>query len=217
MKKKEERKKWKGLKNGFLLMGFIALLIASKQTVRAEEINWLKAAEIAKRYVSLPQDTGMKAKEKGRKNKTGSPYYIYNDARGQGFVIVSGDDQMGEVLGYSKEGSLDTLNANPCVKLLLSGYRQTFEVLKEGKVKVQSHTRTGLYSKTVAPMMKSKWGQSYPFNAKTGYYYSGCVATAVAQMMYYHQWPAQGQGKNEDVVTYYQTKKSADFSQSHYD
>mgnify|MGYP002658119318 FL=1 len=217
MKKKEERKKWKGLKNGFLLMGFIALLIASSQTVRAEEINWQKAAEIAKRYVTLPQDDGMKAKEKGRKNKTGSPYYIYNDARGKGFVIVSGDDQMGEVLGYSKEGSLDTLNANPCVKLLLSGYRQTFEVLKEGKVKVQSHTRTGLYSKTVAPMLKSKWGQSYPFNAKTGYDYSGCVATAVAQMMYYHQWPAQGQGKNEYVVTYYQTKKSADFSQSHYD
>lgn len=217
MKKNEERRKWKGLKNGFLLVGFIALLIASSQTVRAEEINWLKAAEIAKRYVTLPQDTGMKAKEKGRKNKTGSPYYIYNDARGQGFVIVSGDDQMGEVLGYSKEGSLDTLNANPCVKLLLSGYRQTFEVLKEGKVKVQSHTRTGLYSKTVAPMLKSKWGQSYPFNAKTGYDYSGCVATAVAQMMYYHQWPAQGQGKNEYVVTYYQAKKSADFSQSHYD
>ena len=36
----------------------------------------------------------MKAKEKSRKNKTGSPYYIYNDARGLGFVIVSGDDQM---------------------------------------------------------------------------------------------------------------------------
>lgn len=67
MKKKEERKKWKGLKNGFLLMGFIALLIASKQTVRAEEINWLKAAEIAKRYVSLPQDTGMKQRRRAGK------------------------------------------------------------------------------------------------------------------------------------------------------
>ncbi len=31
-------------------------------------------------------------------------------------------------------------------------------------------------------MLKSKWGQSYPFNAKTGYDYSGCVATAVAQI-----------------------------------
>lgn len=217
MKQKKERKKWKGLKTRYLLMGIVALMIASSQTVCAEEINWQKATEIAKRYVTLPQDDGMKAKENGRKNKAGIPYYIYNDARGQGFVIVSGDDQMGEVLGYSREGCLDTLNVNPCVKLLLSGYRQTFEVLKEGKVKVLSKPRTGLYSKTVAPMLKSKWGQSYPFNAKTGYDYSGCVATAVAQMMYYHQWPAKGQGKNEYVVTYYQTKKSADFSQSHYD
>ena len=217
MKQKKERKKWKGLKTRYLLMGIVALMIASSQTVRSEEINWQKATEIAKRYVTLPQDDGMKAKENGRKNKAGIPYYIYNDARGQGFVIVSGDDQMGEVLGYSREGCLDTLNANPCVKLLLSGYRQTFEVLKAGKVKALSKPRTGLYSKTVAPMLKSKWGQSYPFNAKTGYDYSGCVATAVAQMMYYHQWPAQGQGKNEYVVTYYQTKKSADFSQSHYD
>ena len=39
MKQKKERKKWKGLKNGFLLVGFIALLIASSQTVRAEEIS----------------------------------------------------------------------------------------------------------------------------------------------------------------------------------
>ena len=83
MKKKKERKKWKGLKTSLLLVGFLALLIASSQTVRAEEINWQKAAEIAKRYVTLPQDDGMKAKEKGRKNKTGSPYYIYNDARGR--------------------------------------------------------------------------------------------------------------------------------------
>ena len=66
-------------------------------------------------------------------------------------------------------------------------------------------------------MLKSKWGQSHPFNAQTGYPYSGCVATAVAQMMYYYQWPAQGSGKNEYRVTYYNTMKSADFSQSRYD
>lgn len=92
MKKKKERKEWKGLKTGNLLMGFVALLMTCSQTVHAEEINWQKAEEIAKRYVTLPQNDGMKAKGKGRKNKAGTPYYIYNDAHGQGFVIVSGDD-----------------------------------------------------------------------------------------------------------------------------
>ena len=101
MKQKKERKKWKGLKTRYLLMGIVALMIASSQTVCAEEINWQKATEIAKRYVTLPQDDGMKAKENGRKNKAGIPYYIYNDARGQGFVIVSGDSSSFEVPLYS--------------------------------------------------------------------------------------------------------------------
>ncbi len=145
------------------------------------------------------------------------PYYIYNDAQGKGFVVVAGDEDMGDVLAYSTEGTLDTLQANPGVKLLLEAYRQTYDVLKEGRVMVQRKARSGLFSKTVSPLLKSKWGQSHPFNAQTGYPYSGCVATAVAQMMYYYQWPAQGSGKNEYRVTYYNTMKSADFSQSHYD
>ena len=136
---------------------------------------------------------------------------------GKGFVVVAGDDDMGDVLAYSTEGTLDTLQANPGVKLLLEAYRQTYDVLKEGRVMVQRKARSGLFSKTVSPLLKSKWGQSHPFNAQTGYPYSGCVATAVAQMMYYYQWPAQGSGKNEYRVTYYNTMKSADFSQSHYD
>ncbi|MBF1435468.1 MAG: thiol protease/hemagglutinin PrtT [Prevotella micans] len=193
------------------------MLVAVSPTAHGKDINPQKAAQIAKRYVTLSHSNSAKAQTRGINRTTETPYYIFNDARGRGFVIVSGDDEMGEVLAYSTERTLDTLNANPCVKLLLEGYRQTFEVLKEGKVIVQGSTRTGQFSQTVSPLLKSKWGQSHPFNAKTGYPYSGCVATAVAQMMYYYQWPAQGRGKNEYNVTYYNTKKSADFSQSHYD
>ena len=39
MKKKEERKKWKGLKMGNLFVGFVALMMTCSQTVHAEEIN----------------------------------------------------------------------------------------------------------------------------------------------------------------------------------
>ena len=193
------------------------MLVAVSLTAHGKDINPQKAAQIAKRYVTLSHNNSAKAQTRGINRTTEAPYYIFNDARGRGFVIVSGDDEMGEVLAYSTERTLDTLNANPCVKLLLEGYRQTFEVLKEGKVIVQGSPRAGQFSQTVSPLLKSKWGQSHPFNAKTGYPYSGCVATAVAQMMYYYQWPAQGRGKNEYNVTYYNTKKSADFSQSHYD
>ena len=219
MKQNTETMERKGYRHhAVAVLSVIAgMLVAVSLTAHGKDINPQKAAQIAKRYVTLSHNNSAKAQTRGINRTTEAPYYIFNDARGHGFVIVSGDDEMGEVLAYSTERTLDTLNANPCVKLLLEGYRQTFEVLKEGKVIVQGSTRAGQYSQTVSPLLKSKWGQSHPFNAKTGYPYSGCVATAVAQMMYYYQWPAQGRGKNEYNVTYYNTKKSADFSQSHYD
>lgn len=194
----------------------VGLMLVSL-SVYGKNINLQKAVAIAEKYVSLTHGVDAKVPTEGLCDKPDNPYYIFNDAQGRGFVVVAGDDVMGEVLAYGNEAPLDTLNANPCVKLLLDGYRQTYEALKEGWVSAEGVARAGLYTKTVQPLLKSKWGQSHPFNAKTGYPYSGCVATAVAQIMYYHQWPAQGRGSNEYVVTYYGTKKSADFSQSHYD
>ena len=115
-------------------------LLAFSPAAYSKNITPRKAAKIAQRYVTLPQSQEVKAKSKGFSQTADTPYYIYNDARGSGFVIVSGDDEMGEILAYSTEGTLDTLNANPCVKLLLEGYRQTYEVLKEGKVDVRKDT-----------------------------------------------------------------------------
>lgn len=193
------------------------MLVAVCQAAYGKDVYPKQAVEIAKKYITLSRDVKAQARAKGLRPAALAPYYIYNDAQGKGFVVVAGDDDMGDVLAYSTEGTLDTLQANPGVKLLLEAYRQTYDVLKEGRVMVQRKARSGLFSKTVSPLLKSKWGQSHPFNAQTGYPYSGCVATAVAQMMYYYQWPAQGSGKNEYRVTYYNTMKSADFSQSHYD
>lgn len=188
------------------------MLVAVCQAAYGKDVYPKQAVEIAKKYITLSRDVKAQARAKGLRPAALAPYYIYNDAQGKGFVVVAGDDDMGDVLAYSTEGTLDTLQANPGVKLLLEAYRQTYDVLKEGRVMVQRKARSGLFSKTVSPLLKSKWGQSHPFNAQTGYPYSGCVATAVAQMMYYYQWPAQGSGKNEYRVTYYNTMKSADFT-----
>lgn len=206
------------LRHAFTMLSiFMGLFVAIQPKAYGKHITTKRATDIAKRYITLPRNNNAKAQKADANAPTNSPYYIFNDAHAQGFVVVAADDVMGEVLAYGTEGTLDTLNANPCVKMLLEGYRQTFEVLKQGKASVEASNQSGIYQQTVSPLLKSKWGQEHPFNARTGYPYSGCVATAVAQMMYYHQWPAQGQGKNEYNVTYYNTTKSADFSLSHYD
>lgn len=193
----------------------VILLVVAPLVASAKNIDPKRAVKIAQKYVTLRSDQKKQAAKSSR-SVADTPYYIYNDARGQGFVIVSGNDAMGQVLAYSTEGTLDTLNANPCVKWLLEGYRQTYNVVKQQKGVAQAAQRAPLFTKTVAPLLKTKWGQSHPFNAQTGYPYSGCVATAMAQIMYYHQWPAHGYGQSEYTVTYDQTPKSADFSRSYY-
>lgn len=194
---------------------FVGALFAVSLKTMAKDILPQQAIAIAKQYVTLTRPATAQLQRNGTKIKT--PYYIFNDAQGRGFVIVSADDAMGQVLAYSHEAPLDTLTANPCIKFLLDSYRQTYEALQEGRAHVSVLPHAAQYTQTVQPLLKSKWGQGHPFNAKTGYPYSGCVATAVAQLMYYYRWPAQGEGKNEYKVTYYDEMKSADFSQSNYD
>lgn len=194
---------------------FVGALFAVSPKTMAKDILPQQAIAIAKQYVTLTRPATAQLQRNGTKIKT--PYYIFNDAQGRGFVIVSADDAMGQVLAYSHEAPLDTLTANPCIKLLLDSYRQTYEALQEGRAHISVLQHAAQYTQTVQPLLKSKWGQGHPFNAQTGYPYSGCVATAVAQLMYYYRWPAQGEGKNEYKVTYYDEMKSADFSQSNYD
>ena len=212
-----------------VLSVIMCLFAIALQTANANPISPQKAAQIAKKYITLPHDNALKAPANTStsqhlrsafaacQSKNTSPYHLFNAADGRGFVLVAGDDAMGEVLAYSKEHTLDTLNANPCVRLLLEGYKQGYQALKEGTVAAHAPARTGLFTKTVTPLLKSKWGQSEPYNELCGYPYTGCVATAMAQIMYYHRWPAQGKGENGYKVAAYDDDVYVDFSQSHYD
>lgn len=54
----------------------------------------------------------------------------------------------------------------------------------------------------VMPLIETRWGQSYPYNLlcpKTRFSISnkltGCVATAMSQVMYYHKNPQRGEGR----------------------
>lgn len=103
------------------------------QTANANPISPQKAAQIAKRFIEKQcgiRSTSQHLTPSPPHHLTPSPYYLFNAADGRGFVIVAGDDAMGEVLAYSTEHTLDTLNANPCVRLLLEGYKQGYQALK---------------------------------------------------------------------------------------
>ena len=124
-----------------------------------------------------------------------SGLYVFNAEQNQGYVIVSNDDRTAPILGYSETGTLDPDNM-PCnMRAWLQGYADEIAWLNEHNIQpitIPVVRRTPSAVKTpIAPLVKTHWNQGAPYNNQvSGYYYAGnavtgCVATAMAQVMYY--------------------------------
>ena len=203
--------------NKLLKRGFLVLTLLLSATANyADNVDFNAALRIARTYVNISKKAAKNLKTRAAATITQQPYYVFNDDTGKGFVVVAGDDKMGEVLAYSHEAFIDMANLNPEARYLFDSYRQVYEELGKNKgLTTRAKTATKA-TDDVQPLLKSKWGQDYPYSKQTQYV-TGCVATAVAQVMYYHKWPAQGKGQESYKVTFDNTVRSADFTKSHYD
>ena len=200
-----------------VLMFIIALVFCMPLTITSKPITAQQAFKIAQKYLQLPAKQLTRSGSNHNHRNQVAPYYVYNDTKNKGFVIVSGNTEMGEILAYSTESSFEEQNANPGVQLLLSAYREAFEAVSADKNVAGATRAPAQNTKVVKPLLKTSWGQGHPYNQKTGYNYTGCVATAIAQVMKYHEWPVQGQGENEYTVSFDGTKKYVNFAESCYD
>ena len=127
-------------------------------------------------------------------SQTTPPFYIFNADDG-GFVLVSGDDRTTPVLGYSEQGQLDLSQAPENLLYWLDSYAQQIESLDHGA----SASTIGASLKDAAPispLIQTKWNQRAPYNNQCPYWpgtnqrcLTGCVATCMAQIMYYYKWP----------------------------
>ena len=133
---------------------------------------------------------------KGRVGVSDVPaYYVFNAEDGNGFVIVSGEDKTDDILGYSDIGSFDLDNMPENAKAWLYGYAEQIAMMENYVVQKQHDVqqRNSQWS-AVAPILTTKWGQSSPYNDKCPMHdgrrsVTGCGATAMAQIMKYHEWP----------------------------
>jgi hypothetical protein len=141
-------------------------------------------------------------------------FYVFNFENGDGFVIVSGDDIVKPILGYSSESDFDPNNIPPQVAKWLEGYKdqiryaietemQPTKEIEEAWEALLNNKQPNSYRgfRSVNPLVTTKWSQSPHYNALCPYDYSesertvtGCVATAMAQIMKYHNYPANGKG-----------------------
>lgn len=132
-----------------------------------------------------------------------SGLYVFNVSDDGGFIIVSNDDATTPILGYSDSGSFDSNNMPDNLKAWLQGYADEIAWLQQHESTAttapnKAPRRVGTHSiTTIGPLLTTTWDQGSPYNASCPpdnndkKYVTGCVATAMAQIMKYHQWPQE--------------------------
>ena len=148
--------------------------------------------------------------------------YVFN-RDGGGFLIASADNGAFPLLGYTDSGSFDAANMPPELRYWLGQYAQEIAMLRNNSAVGGEKRRAATSApdeplagmEAIGPLLKSKWNQGAPYNkfcfeisadGTQTQSVTGCVATAMAQVMYYFKEPAVGKGqisyKHGDSGTY---------------
>ncbi|MBR5638638.1 MAG: C10 family peptidase [Muribaculaceae bacterium] len=155
-------------------------------------------------------------------------YYVFNKGKCNGYIIVSGDDKAAPILGFSDEGTFDFNNIPDGLQYWLEVYSQEMQYLRSNPNAPAASIRQKR-SSSVRPLLTCNWAQVEPYNnlcptytedGITEHAVTGCVATAAAQIMYYHRWPITGTGSHSyvcDVNYSGEQTLSADFGSTTYD
>ena len=171
--------------------------ISISATMRSSEEALRIAGEFAKTNIRRAQGTSP-ITQKGKYIAAQSTAYFAVNTDG-GFVLVGADDRMPEVLGYSDNGAFDTDNIPPAMRFLLQCYEEELESI--GNQSSPIYKQKASFA-TIDPLMTCQWNQNAPYNnyapmySSTGKCVTGCVATAMAQIMYFYQHPATGTGSH---------------------
>lgn len=154
-------------------------------------------------------------------------YYVFNVHGNRGFVLVSGDDDVHPVWGYTIDGSYSTQDLPNNFRKWLEGYVSELRSIQRQNIEptqaIQNewneliNGKNGALKAGVSPLIKTTWNQSPYYNAKCpGGSVTGCVATAMAQIMKYWNYPKQGTGFHSYKENDYGTL-SANFGSTTYD
>ena len=185
-----------------LMLFVLALTFASmtaanvdSRAAQAKAVQFMNS-QPGTRFMASSANLRLTHAEKSSVKTDCNDFYVFN-YDGGGFVIVSGDDRAEEILGYG-DGTLD-MDRIPCnMRWWLSTYKEQIEYLlahPAEKVNRLSDNSTMLNATTVvSPMLTCIWDQEAPFWNQCPTYnnrscLTGCVATAMAQVMYFWKYP----------------------------
>ena len=206
---------------------FIIAVLLAGLSAQAQQITEQRAREIAREFFGLRtsvqrrQSVQSMAPQKAYEAE-GQRLFVFNNPDNTGFVIVAGDERAeSPILGWSDNGPFDYDKASCGLKALLAQYAEGIRRYESrGYEKPKYTPRKSEANVVVGPLLTTRWGQDAPFyndcpvNGNGEHYVTGCLPTAVAQIMNYWQWPRQGSGQHTNDCY---PSQHVDFSASTYD
>jgi hypothetical protein len=167
-----------------------------------------------------------------------APFYVFN-YDDEGFVMVAGDDRMESILGYSDAGAFDAKKIPSNVLYWFDTYIKEYDALQKSasadasaessqsvlnSIKAATASSSSSYPTSISPLLGNiAWDQDSPYNNKCpkksngNLTVTGCVATAMAMVMKYHNWPEKGIGSHSYTTSTNNLNVSFDFSATTFD
>ena len=157
-------------------------------------------------------------------------FYVFNAGEDDGFVIIGGDEAAREILGYCDHGSFDYETAPANFKWWLSQYTEQIAHAEKAGVTGARRAKAATNRANIANLIPSKWNQFAPYNNlvvsetkrqlgnDAPEFVTGCVATAMAQIMYKYKYPSRGIGSHTySPANYSNLSFTANFGETNYD
>lgn len=139
-------------------------------------------------------------------SETATSYYVFDNGADKGFTIVSGDDELPEIVGYSAHGNSENLMKTEGCAAFLKAYQKFVAAFTQGDAKARkilaeqrALKADGRYQQPkITPLLGDiAWNQLTPYNNMCPEYedselsVTGCIATAMAQVMMYYKYPKE--------------------------
>ncbi len=191
----------------------------TREQARKNALEFLKTAR-GSRQLSPVQNRAKLAPRRNAKFAETELYYVFNRGNQEGYVIVSGDDQTLPVLGYTDEGEFDYNNLPENMRWWLDSREKQLQQLSQNPL--AEPMKAPVVHDAVAPMVTTRWNQGAPYNDECPMYFTlgrsvtGCVATAMAQVMYYQRSKSVTEVQN-DIPAYDTYTSHATYGKLHVD
>ena len=213
----------------------VILLFSMIFSVKAQSVSLSEATVAADRFLHS-QSKSLSQCAHVETAGTDTLFYIFNAENG--FVVIGGDWRVPPVLAYSDNQLYNNQDVIPPVRMWLDNYKQQMIAVKSTPVsaadasnanvcawrKLQNREPVFRTTGYVPPMLQTRWGQGAQYNyycpqdfaGEGNHVVTGCVATAMAQIINYFRWPEHGVGTYSYIDSTY-GEQFADYGNATYD